>query len=298
MALPAALRVSGWVVGLLAMVWPSVVGAQPTASLLAAENAASDLSRTMGFAHAISSVAGDGATLVYPGAEILTGRAAITAFLVNQPALESLVIQWSPLHVEVARDGGFGVSWGALSLVSRTGSEAGVVSGRYLAAWKRDGETWRLMAFAPLVTIPGVPVLPTGAASRATASGVFAQADRDFAAMAGRDGAPVAFETFAALDAVTFSGSGVLNRGPAAIRASLEAGSLRSAHWEWAPFVAESATSGDLGFTVGRATIQIESPDGPRVSHSKYLSLWRLENGRGRFLADGGSDRPAGPVQP
>lgn len=278
---------------------PGTAAAQSSAaSLLAAEQAASELSRAEGFVHALSAITSDEATLLYPGADLITGRAAITAFLANQPELEGLVVQWAPLHLEVSGDGTLGVSWGTLSLGIRTDGVAGVTNGKYLAAWRRVGDLWRLAAFAPLVPFPGTPVLPAGRAQTDPAVGPAAAADRDFAAMAARSGAPVAFEAFAAQDAVTFSGSGLLNRGPAAIRAALEGGALRTARWEWAPMVAETATSEDLGFTIGRATITIPGSDGDRQAYSKYLSLWRLEGGKGRFLADGGNQRPPGPVQP
>ncbi len=268
------------------------------ASLLAAERAASELSRAEGFVHALSAIASETATLLYPGADIITGRAALTAFLTNQPGLEGLVVQWVPLHLEVSRDGTLGASWGTMSLGNRTDGAAGVTSGKYLAAWRRVGDLWRLAAFAPMVPFPGTPVLPAGQARPDPAAGPSAAADREFAAMAARSGAPVAFEAFAAPDAVTFPGSGLLIRGPAAIRAALEGGGLHTARWEWTPIVAETATTGDLGFTIGRATITIPEADGDRHTYSKYLSLWRLDGGRGRFLADGGNQRPPGSVQP
>ena len=276
----------------------TAVAQSSAASLLAVELAASELSRAEGFVHALSGTASEEATLLYPGADIITGRAAITAFLANQPELEGLVVQWAPLHLEVSGDGMLGVSWGTMSLGNRTDGAAGVTNGKYLAAWRRVADVWRLEAFAPLVSFPGTPVLPAGRTQTDQAVGPSATADRDFAAMAARSGAPVAFEAFAAADAVTFSGSGLLNRGPAAIRAALEGGALRTARWEWTPIVAETATSGDLGFTIGRATINVPGPDGDRQAYSKYLSLWRLEGGQGHFLADGGNHRPPGPVQP
>ena len=283
---------------LLGALTGTATGQSSTTSLLVAEQAASELSRAEGFVPALSAVASDEATLLYPGADIITGRVAIIAFLANQPALEGLVVQWTPLHLEVSGDGTLGVSWGTMSLGERTNGAAGVTNGKYLAAWRRVGDLWRLEAFAPMVPFPGTPVLPAGRAQTDPAAGPSAAADRDFAALGARSGAPVAFEAFAAPDAVTFPGSGLLNRGPVAIRAALEGGPLRTARWEWAPIVAETATSGDLGFTIGRATITVAGPDGDRQAYSKYLSLWRLEGGKGRFLADGGNQRPPGPVQP
>lgn len=120
-----------------------------------------------------------------------------------------------------------------------------------------------------------------------------------FALVGALAGTAVAQSSAAPLLAVELAASELSRaEGLAAIRAALEGGALRTTRWEWTPIVAETATSGDLGFTVGRATITVSGPDGDRQACSKYLSLWRLEGGQGHFLANGGNQRPPGLVQP
>ena len=114
----------------------------------------------------------------------------------------------------------------------------------------------------------------------------YAKADLQFAALAGKSGAPPAFEAFAAPDAVTFYSTGELARGPAGIRRWLGAD---DAAWSWRP-VAAGGTA-DLGFTVGESVI---TPKGESPSYGKYLTLWRrLPGGAIRYIADGGNARPA-----
>ncbi|MGH2669664.1 MAG: hypothetical protein ACRDH5_11225, partial [bacterium] len=57
---------------------------------------------------------------------------------------------------------------------------------------------------------------------------------------------------------------------------------------DWKPLAAEIAGSGDLGCTVGEASVQ------PGRSYSKYLTIWRRHrDGSWKFVMDGGNARPA-----
>jgi ketosteroid isomerase-like protein len=126
----------------------------------------------------------------------------------------------------------------------------------------------------------------------------FAEADSAFAAQAERLGAEKAFAAYAAVDAVTFPPGGVLTRGPEAIGRAVRDDGVPS-HWAWWPVAAGGSDGGDLGFTVGEAEIRAAEPTaGGGVYYGKYLTLWRRDDqGRIRFLADGGSPRPI-PVRP
>ena len=58
----------------------------------------------------------------------------------------------------------------------------------------------------------------------------------------------------------------------------------------WEPRFADVAPSGDLGFTVGVATIH----GGTQTRWTKYLTVWkRQRGGEWRFVADGGNPAPA-----
>lgn len=169
-----------------------------------------------------------------------------------------------------------------------------------MSAWRRTGQGWRLVAHAQLhlvdpasVLIPRGLVLPTPPPlDRAHPSIAFAAADSAFAALAGRDGAEKAFSVYAAADAVSFPPGGVLTRGPEAIGRAVRDDGAPS-HWAWRPVSVGGSDDGDLGFTVGEAEIRASGTGGD-VYYGKYLTLWRREPGGAiRFLADGGSSRPA-----
>ena len=133
---------------------------------------------------------------------------------------------------------------------------------------------------------------PTTHAPLAAASGPWVDADLRFAAEAGRRGAAEAFREWAAPDGVMFAPTGELRFGPQEIHAGFDPRS--TAQWRWAPVATGGSPTGPLGWTVGEAVIRVTGSDGKTTDYkSKYLTLWRrLADGRVRFLADGGSDRP------
>jgi hypothetical protein len=99
----------------------------------------------------------------------------------------------------------------------------------------------------------------------------------------------VAFERWAAPEAITFGDRGLLARGPKSIGRAVDFPAV----WQWHPVAAGAAGTGDLGWTVGEATI---TAPGAEPTHSKYLTAWvRLDGGSIRFLIDGGNSRPASP---
>lgn len=289
---------------LLALAAPASLPAQRPASdrltwrddLLAADRAAADSAPALGLAEALARVAATEFVLVYPGAPVIAGRDAARRMMNAQDALKPLTVRWVPLFAEVSSDGTFGVSYGVTGIATAAPGSS-LRLGKYLSAWRRTPDGWRLVAHAQIGLLPptafralapfrkpGAWALPAGGPV-----GDFARADIDFSAAAGRDGAAAAFAAFAAPDGVLFPGSGELARGPDAIRRVLSGGP--PSVWRWSPVAGDAAASGDLGFTVGEATIATQ---GDAPVYSKYLSLWRREaDGRIRFIADGGNLRPA-----
>lgn len=263
-------------------------------ALLAAERAVAEASVRDGFAGAILGALAREGSILWPGAPVVSGAEPVRRLLSAQRLLDSVRIGWSPLAVELSSDGTLGVTWGAAVAV-RSGAPQ---LGRYIAAWHNERGTWKLAALVTFGIVPAVgttlppdigplrkpPLAPTGSA------GPFIAADLGFAKLAGDSGAAVAFETFAAPEAVTFGG-GILNRGPAAIRRSLEGGPPTT--WKWAPVLAGAAASGDLGWTIGESEI---TPSGSPPRPGKYLTIWRrLPDGGVNYLTDGGNPRPAPP---
>jgi hypothetical protein len=231
--------------------------------------------------------------LLWPGAPVVAGTPDLKRFLAVLHA-DSLQLTWQPLGVELARDSSLGITWGvAVASASRKAPAPEI--GSYIAAWRRDGARWTIAAlvFAGLRRLPK-PVLSgevpaTRKALEARGSGPFVAADLAFARLAADSGAAVAFKRWAAQDAVTFGDRGLLARGPEAIGREVDFPAL----WRWHPVAAGAARSGDLGWTVGEATIA--SKDAP-ITHSKYLTIWtRRSDGAVRFLTDGGNGRPTSP---
>lgn len=263
--------------------------------VLAAERAVSDSSAAGSFAAALTGAMTPDAAYLHVGAPVILGAARARAFLAAHTGLAGLTVQWQALHAEISADSTLAVTWGVAT--ARTAAGPGPM-GKYLAAWAWSDGTWRLAAVVFMGVLP--PATPASIAGLplttmpAPATGLaapFVTADLAVSALAGRSGAAVAFHQFAADDAVTFRGNGLLTMGRAAIRASLAG---NAATWRWHPVAAGAAASGDLGFTVGESEISARTPEGGRQTyHGKYLTLWRRERGATRFIADGGGARPA-----
>jgi ketosteroid isomerase-like protein len=273
---------------------PAVARAQEALDdLLAADRGLSAL----GIVEGVRRIGAPKIVLVYPGAPVIVGRESAHQLLDAQAALHTVGLRWVPLFGLISLDGKFGITYGVTGIIDAEATAAATQRfGKYLSAWVRDADGWRMVAHAQIgllppsyfVTPPGfrVPVVPP--LPRSGPAAEIARADSLFSAAAGRDGAPAAFASFAAPDGILFPSTGELVRGPDAIR-KLMSGGPRSA-WSWRPVVAMASAAGDLGFTVGEASIT--PPNGPPV-FTKYLSLWRRDSdGRIRYLADGGNVRP------
>lgn len=263
-------------------------------ALLVADRRASDASARGGIVAALRDAGHERLTLLYENAPVVAGRDNVLALLGAQPGTAGTRLQWASEHGEVSADSTVGFTWGMLAAAPQRGGP--IRFGRYLAGWRREGGAWKLTAMAWIgVHRPDSTVVPAGLATGAPADGIPASArgpadaDRAFAARGKGAGAPVAFDEFAAADAIGFS-PGELAIGPRAIRDSFGPGGAQ-AEWIWGPVVADAAASGDLGWTIGEATIR--APGAAEPSRSKYLTLWRREGTSWKYVADGGNSRPS-----
>lgn len=263
-------------------------------AILNAERATAELSRDSGFAGALlGSIHRDG-ILLWPGAPVVAGTSDLKRLLAVLHT-DSLRLTWQPLGIELARDSSLGMTWGvAVAGANSTAPKPEI--GSYIAAWRRDGSRWTMAAlvFAGLRRLPRPAFSGEGAVSRTAieargSSAPFVAADLAFARLAADSGAAVAFERWAAPDAVTFGDRGLLTRGPKAIGRAVDFPAV----WRWHPVAAGASGSGDLGWTVGEATITSKDAE---PTYSKYLTIWaRRGDGAVRFLTDGGNGRPASP---
>jgi len=263
-------------------------------AILNAERAAAELSRDSGFAGAILGSFHRDGILLWPGAPVVAGASDVRWLLATMQT-DSLQLIWQPLGVELSRDSSLGVTWG-IAVASASRNAPAPEIGSYIAAWRRDGAQWTIAAlvFAGLRQLPkpalgGEIPLSRKASQAAGSRGHFVAADLAFARLAADSGAAVAFERWAAPEAVTFGDRGLLTRGPKAIGRAVDFPAV----WRWHPVAAGSAGTGDLGWTVGEATITSKDA---APTYSKYLTIWtRRSDGAIRFLTDGGNRRPASP---
>ena len=278
---------------LMLILAPPLAAQDQRTAILNAERAAAESSRDSGFAGAIlRSIHPDG-MLLWPGAPVVVGTVDLKRFL-KTSQIDSLQLTWQPLGIEVARDSSLAMTCGvAVTNPSRKAPTPEI--GNYITAWRRDGTRWTIAAlvFAGLRRLPKtvlrdeVPLNRKPLEARGTA-GPFVAADLAFARLAADSGAAVAFERWAAPDAVTFGDGGLLTRGPTAIGRAVDF----PAAWRWHPVAAGAAGTGDLAWTVGEATIAGTGRDAG-TTHSKYLTIWsRRSDGAIRFLIDGGNGRP------
>ncbi len=226
----------------------------------------------------------DSASYLHPGSPLVRGASYISTFLTNARIARGL--QREPVFADVSADGSLGYTWGW------THFEA--TRGKYLACWRKTANGWRLAAFAGTVPVPdSAPVHLVGRRDSTPPVRAHAnprellKADSAFAATSRAQGAKQAFLTYAADNAVSFGAGVKMNEGREAIGAAfdnLPAGAVL----EWRPVAVEIAKSGDLGCTVGEATIS------SLHHYSKYLTIWKRQPDKTwKFVADGGNLRPA-----
>lgn len=259
--------------------------------VLIAESGFSKAAGKSGLSAALAFALHPDGILLWPGAPVVQGAARVGSFLAAQHIADSLRFTLQALGAQLSRDSTLGVTWGVAAAAPRTGATAPRL-GRYVAAWRRDGERWTLAALllqgltpsARTIIPQGTPIeLPPMTAAGDAAA--FIAADSDFAKLAADSGAAIAFERYADADAVM--GGGLQVRGPSAIGQAVSDPAI----WRWHPVAGGAARSGDLGWTVGESVV---TPTGGDPGPGKYLTVWkRLPDGRVRFVTDGGNARPA-----
>lgn len=282
----------------IATVTPIMAPAQSAATLRAADSALA-ASAARGLGAALAAGMADDAVLLYPAAPIVRGRAAVAHLLDSLPGAAAEHATWRLMRAEVSADGTRGYSYGRG--VTARDSATGASGMHYIAWWRRDGDRWvvaawllqRTRATPPdtLATWPCESIATVASAhARADAHTAVVAADAAFAARADSAGPAVAFAEYAADDGVSLGARPVPACGKAQIGAQFQGsapGDLR-----WAPSTGDAAASGDLGYTVGSATVRGQTG----TVHSKYLTVWKRQaDGSWRFVADGGNAMPAVP---
>jgi ketosteroid isomerase-like protein len=253
-------------------------------ALLAADRALSQKTASLGLVSGFMPALTDDAAFLYPGAPLLRGLDRIRAFVGTGDTIQKQT--WSPVFADVSADGRLGYSYGW--------TRAPRSRGKYLACWQKTGNTWRLAAYAstrPMADTASSPPAKLRATAGAQVGGganshELIEADSAFAAMSVASGGKIAFLAYAADNAISFGGGPQFTEGREAIGAGFD-GFPAGAVLEWRPVAAKIAASGDLGCTVGEASIS------SLHHYTKYLTIWRRQNdGSWKFVADGGNTRP------
>ncbi|HJU66289.1 MAG TPA: DUF4440 domain-containing protein [Gemmatimonadaceae bacterium] len=272
------------------------------ASLIQAANALSSAIAGRGLVPALADAFAEDVLFLTPRMPIIRGADAAISFLETSP-IAPTNMRWEVVKANVSSDGTHGYTWALGSLTINFGAGATEGSWVFLTAWRRNesGE-WKVasMVFnlrsATPQTIPAGFGTPTNKHRRnfphsevPEVSARLLAVDADFAALSVEAGAGIAFERFAAPDAIAI-GNGLLVFGPGAIGAAFTfpEGDVLS----WTPLFSDAAASGDLGFTVGDGTYHSAQLD--QNFYSKYLTIWERQNtGEWRWVADLGNSRPA-----
>jgi len=254
-------------------------------ALLAADRALSDQTAELGVMQGFLPALTGGAAYLHPGAPLLRGADRIRVFLETADSLDK--ITWSPAFADVSADGRLGYTYGW------TWSGGGATRGKYLACWQKTRDGWRIAAYARTKPVPVTDsvaplrrIEPAAQVRGRADPGELLRADSAFAAMSVARGVKAAFLAYSTEDAILFGGGAQISEGREAIGAGFD-GFPSGAVLDWWPVAAAIAESGDLGCTVGEATIASLN------YYSKYLTIWRRQPDRSwKFVADGGNVRP------
>ena len=254
---------------------------------------------------------------LYPGAPVERGRDAVRRLLDSVAAITHDRLVWSPARIELSSDGLRGYAYGRGTRTTVIGGRDSSSGIRFVAWWRRDDSgTWRPAAWllideradgtriddglertaseawpcrtpttprfatrTPSITLPRTSSIPSQATQ------VIA-VDSAFAARSAAVGAALAFAEYVADDGISLGASGAPACGKHAVGAQLDG--VAPSALEWSPIIGDA--SGDLGYTVGTATIRGERG----VHYSKYLTVWKRQpDGAWRFVVDGGNAAPA-----
>lgn len=272
------------------------------ASLMNADAALARIVASRG-AGAILEAFASAAAIEFPGPQIF--RDAVQAretYLARYSAPSTYT--WRPVHAVVSSDGNFGCTAGLSEFVNGADTLHVKRPGTYVSCWRRGGDgAWRIVGHGRSEQASGAPIPAAGAVLKnppqsalrnraATQLSGAQDADAAFAALATEAaGAGPAFVKYAAEDAMLFS-SVEPPSGKEGIAKAWE-GASPDRVLLWGPERDIGFASGGLAFTMGNAVNKPrEGKTGPE-SHSKYLTVWRLEaDGNWRYIFDIGSARP------
>jgi ketosteroid isomerase-like protein len=269
-------------------------------SLIATGNDVSSAIGEDGVAAGLGDALAANVLLLSPRKPSIRGREEAMAFLSTDPVAPS-ELSWEVIFADVSADGQSGYTWAQGSSTFDLGTGPTSFPSFFLTYWHRTGSgRWKIAVFVVNRGGPQPLPLPEEFDTPSRREGrtfpptdekelrrQLLSTDAVFSAFSVEHGSGPAFERFAAPKAIAVGETFVF--GPEAIGEAFTGGPNDVV--SWVPRFADAAGSGDLGFTVGDATFELE---GIPPFFTKYLTVWkRMENGRWRFIADFGNSRPA-----
>ena len=251
-------------------------------------------------------LAADG-NIIAQGKPLIIGHEAIRVYVAEQP--QRAFANWRPLRAGMSGVSDMGYTAGALEFsVKDADSNEKNGPGVYLLVWKKQDNTWKILALLINPARSAPPVAPDlransqlllkngTAASKADidrARAAIIKTDSDVSALSKSKWAGEAFSSYIEENGVflAFICTGLSGRG--AIREAFgeksSGGSL-----VWKPVKDEMSASCDLGFTIGYSRSTDTDGEGrPRVGHGHYLTVWKKQPDRSwKFILDGGNAAP------
>jgi len=216
------------------------------------------------------------------GVFVRDGWSAARAWLEPRPA-PPIVLDWRPVHVEVAASGDLGLSTGPWKLTSTAKPGSPPAYGQFVSIWKReDGGPWKVAV--DLGISHPEPVLwdaPLRASTSpgAQSTGSIAAAEAAFARDVKSLGLAAAYERHAASDLRLYRPGAAPALGKAA---ALARAMPQASDWTWTVERSESARSGEIGYARGRYAAAA-LPDKPL---GYFMRLWRFAAGAWRIALD------------
>lgn len=221
------------------------------------------------------------------------GWVVSTDYLRDRPA-PPIVLDWRPVHVEVARSGDLGLSTGPSRITSKAKPDAPPVFGQFVSVWRRAGDgPWKVEVDLGIrhaePALWDAPLVARYVAEGAAPPESLEAAEAAFARRAREAGLRSAHAAHAAGDLRFYrpGHSPILGR-----EAALASPAMDDARQTWTVERSAVAASGDFGYARGRYA----NVSSPGEAAGYYLRVWRREAGAWRVALE--VVNPAPPKKP
>lgn len=194
-----------------------------------------------------------------------------------------VVLDWRPVHTEVAGSGEMGLSTGPWKLVGRGKPEASAAYGQFVSIWRREpGQPWKVAVDLgmgnphptfweqPLQALP--PIVPGR-----LPSGDVQEAERQFARLAATTGMASSYQALGSPRLRLYR-----DEHAPAVGKPLATALAGEATYAWTVEDAQTARSGDFAYARGHYAAL--APGAPILGH--FLRVWRAEGGEWRVVMD------------